>query len=124
MDPRGTGYWPRLGSGYDTYTSVTFSGGRALRYTEHLYPDMSSASALKVVGDELPPDARVVSDPPVPPGHPACAQVVESSRTIRALAGVEVLAELRSSGPGYDPGAVSSITYQPLTTPVPAQPGC
>lgn len=61
MDPNGTGYWPRLATGVDTYTSVRFFQGRALRYTENLYPSLPAASALHVIGDELPPDAHVVT---------------------------------------------------------------
>jgi hypothetical protein len=115
LDPLGTGYWPRLSSGYDTYTSVRFIRGRALEYTEHVYPPLSTGAALKVVDDELPPDAHVVYDRP---GKTSCQQVVESSRTITALAGVEVLIEL------YGPGDVSSISYQPFTGPLTTLPSC
>lgn len=124
VDPNGTGYWPRLANGLDTYTSVRFIRGRALRYTENLYPPLPAASALHVIGDELPPDAHVVHDAPSPPAHPSCAQVVEASPTLQATAGMEVLAELRSSGGRYDSAAVASITYQALTGSSQALPAC
>lgn len=126
MDPAGTGYWPRLASGYDTYTSVVFVRGRALQYTEHLYPSLAASDAVKVAGDELPPDTRIVER--VPSGGPACQLVVESSSTLDALAGVEVLVELHSGGTGYDPASVSTITYRPfagaLTGPAAHPPAC
>lgn len=120
MDPAGTGYWPRLSSGHDTYTSVTFIRGRALAYTENVYPAMSAADALKVVGDDLPPDAHL--------GHadrrPSCEQVMVSSRSISALAGVGVLVELHSDGGAYYPARVDYITYQPFSGSPSALPGC
>lgn len=125
MDPNHTGYWPRLANGLDTYTSVRFIRGRALSYTENLLPALPAADALHVVGDELPPDAHVVHDAPSPPGgRPLCAQVVEASPTLQAAAGVEVLAELRSAGGGYDAAAVTTITYQPITGPMSSLPAC
>jgi hypothetical protein len=124
MDPDGTGYWPRLANGPDTYTSVQFLRGRALRYTENLYPAVPAASALHVIGDELPPDARVVHYAPSPPGHPLCAQVVESSYTLQVKAGVEALVEMRSGGGSYDSAAVATLTFQPLTSPSSSLPAC
>ncbi|MDQ2754535.1 MAG: hypothetical protein M3R71_03190, partial [Actinomycetota bacterium] len=119
MDPAGTGYWPRLSSGDDAYTSVTFIGGRALAYTENVYPAMSVADALKVVGDDLPPDAHLGQKDT----RPSCEQVLVASRSISALAGVEVLIELHSDGRAYDPSQVDNITYQPFSGSLSALPG-
>ncbi len=124
LDPDGRGYWPRLANGLDTYTSVQFVRGRALRYTENLFPAMPVSGALHVIGDELPPDARLVHYGPSPPVHPSCTQVVESSPTLRSKAGVEVLVEMRSGGARYDSAAVTSLTFQPLTGPNPSFPAC
>ncbi len=67
-DPTAVGYWPRLANGVDTYTSVGFVRGRALRYTENLYPPVPVAIALSVVADDLPPRRARVHDAASPPG--------------------------------------------------------
>jgi hypothetical protein len=123
-DPDGAGFFPRLGDGDDTYTGVQFTNGRALSYTEHLYPSVSVDEALSSVGDELPFDATVVYDEPSPATNPACQQVVETSPTLQSAAGVEVLAELQSATPTLDTDAVSEISFQPFTGPLSALPPC
>ncbi|MBO0893640.1 MAG: hypothetical protein J2O39_04620 [Acidimicrobiales bacterium] len=123
-DPDGGGFFPRLGNGDDTYTGVQFTKGRALAYTEHLYPPVPIDQALSSVGDELPFDATVVHNGPSPPTEPACEQVVETSPTLQSMAGVEVLAELRSDTSTLDTGAVSEISFQPFTGPPSSLPGC
>jgi hypothetical protein len=123
-DPDGGGFYPRLANGSDTYTSVQFVNGRALSYVENFYPPAPLDQALASVGDELPFDAKVVHDAPSPPTSPACQQVVETSPTLRALAGVGVLAELRSATPSLDPTQISEITYQPFTGSLAQIPAC
>ena len=123
-DPDGAGFFPRLGNGDDTYTSVEFTNGRALSYIEHLYPPVPIDQALSSVGDELPFDATVVHNAPSPATNPSCEQVVETSPTLRSMAGVEVLAELRSDTPALDSGAVSEISFQPFTGVLSSLPSC
>jgi hypothetical protein len=50
--------------------------------------------------------------------------VVETSPTLTAAAGVDVLAELRSATPALDAGAITEITYQPFTGPISSLPSC
>jgi hypothetical protein len=117
-DPLGTGgFWPRLSNGLDTYVDVRFVDGRALEYRENLDPPVSASTALSVLGDELPPDARVLLERTAPPGAPVCEQIVEASPTLRTLAHVDVLAELWSSGEPFDPNDVVAITYAPVASP-------
>lgn len=123
-DPDGGGFFPRLANGKDTYTSVKFVNGRALFYTENLYPPAPLDQALASVSDELPFDATVVHNAPSPATAPSCQQVVETSPTLRAEAGVQVLAELRSDTPSLDATAISEITYQPFTGPLSSLPSC
>ncbi|MGH9132210.1 MAG: hypothetical protein ACRDWV_11210 [Acidimicrobiales bacterium] len=124
LDPSGTGFWPRLADGDDTYTSVSFVRGRALSYTEHLYPAISEAEALKVVNDEMPPDVKVIGTKVSPALRPSCEQLVLSSPTIRTLAGANVLVELYSDGQGYEPQQVTRLTYQPIGQVSSALPSC
>lgn len=123
-DPDGSGFFPRLGNGDDTYTGVQFTNGRALYYTEHLYPAVPVDVALSSVGDELPFDATVVHNAPSPATNPVCEQVVESSPTLQSAAGVEALAELRSDTTALDTDAVSEITFQPFSGPLSSLPSC
>jgi hypothetical protein len=123
-DPDGGGFYPRLGNGDDTYTSVQFVNGRALYYTENLYPAVPLDQAMASVGDELPFDATTAHNAPSPTANPSCQQVVETSPTLSAAAGVDVLAELRSATPSLDTGAVTEITYEPLTGSTSSLPSC
>lgn len=100
-------YWPRLADGRDTYAGVRFVGGRALSYVENLDPPETAADARAVVGDELPPDARVVSDTTTPGGE----RLVEASPTLSAAIGENVAVEMASGGSSYDPSRVTSLTY-------------
>jgi hypothetical protein len=123
-DPDGGGFFPRLGSGDDTYTSVQFVNGRALYYTENLYPAVPLDQAISSVGDELPFDATTVHNAPNPTVNPSCQQLVETSPTLTAAAGVDVLAELRSATSALDTGAVTEITYEPFTGSISSLPSC
>lgn len=123
-NPEGTGFYPILGNGLDTYTNVEFTNGRALSYTLNLYPAAPVDQALSSVGDEMPFDAKVIYNQPSPATNPVCQQVVETSPTLQAAAGVDVLAELRSDGPTLDTDAVSEITFQPFTGPLSSLPAC
>ncbi|MGH9063051.1 MAG: hypothetical protein ACRDZQ_14550 [Acidimicrobiales bacterium] len=108
-DPSGPAgsYWPRLSDGKDSYASVRFVGGRALAYTENLYPPLTATEARAVVGDELPPDAHTVSATRGPSGE----RVVDASPTLHAATGDEVAVLLQSPGPAYDPSDVTVLVY-------------
>lgn len=122
-DPRihnHTGFWPRLSNGLDTYASVSFAGGKALRYTENLYPSETASQARYVVHDELPPSAHLISLQ----HQPGCEELIFSSPKLLAMAGSGVRATLLSPGPVFDAADVVSITYQPsaVSPPVPTAP--
>lgn len=123
-NPDGDGFYPILGDGLNTYTNVQFVDGRALIYTENLYPPAPLDQALDSVGDEAPFDATMVHNAPSPAANPTCQQVVETSPTLSALAGVDMLAELRSATPALDTDAITEITYQPFRGSLSSLPPC
>lgn len=118
--PNHTGFWPRLSNGLDTYASVNFAGGKALRYTENLYPAETSSQARYVVHDELPPSAHLVSAE----RQSACEELVFASPKLTAMTGGGVRATLHSPGAVFDAADVVSITYRPstLAAPIPSAP--
>lgn len=119
-DSPGNGYWPRLPSGLDTYASVTFIGGKALRYLENIYPAETLHGAILRVEDELPPAPSILARAQ----HPSCYELLFSSRRVLAMTGVNVLAVLESGGPSFDPQSVTTITYSPLPPGAGLPPSC
>ncbi|MHB1912074.1 MAG: hypothetical protein ACYCTI_08490 [Acidimicrobiales bacterium] len=113
IDPkRPHAYWPRLPDNRDTYTNLSDRAGRVVGYVLALDPSVSAAAALTRLANDLPLDARVVEDRTLA----GCAQVVETSPTIDAIAPGGVLAELTSLSGPYQPSAVATITVSPLGT--------
>lgn len=109
LGPAGN-YWPRLSNAKDTYADVRFIGGRALSYVENLDPPETASQARSVVGDELPPDAHVVSDTRTAGGE----RLVEASPTLLAATGDDVAVEMSSPTSSYDPAQVTSLTYSAI----------
>jgi len=111
IDPNRTrSYWPLLPDDRDTYTHLSDPAGRVVGYVLALDPSASAADALTRLANDLPLDARVVQDKTLA----GCAQVVETSPTIDAIAPGGVLAELTSLSGPYQPSAVATITVSPL----------
>jgi len=111
IDPnRAHSYWPRLPDDRDTYTNLSDPAGRVVGYVLALDPSVSAADAVTRLANDLPLDARVVQDQTLA----GCAQVVETSPTIEAIAPGGVLAELTSRSGPYQPSAVATITVSPL----------
>jgi hypothetical protein len=104
--PKGS-YWPRYANGEDTYQDVRFIRGRALSYVENIYPAETVAQARAVIGDEMPPDAHVVSETRVAGGE----RVVVESAVLRAATGDNAAVVMRSPGAVFDPNDVTSLTY-------------
>ncbi|MHB1854669.1 MAG: hypothetical protein ACYCS2_06395 [Acidimicrobiales bacterium] len=111
IDPARPGsYWPRLPDDRDTYTHLSDPAGRVVGYVLALDPSVSAADALTRLANDLPLDARVVQDRTLA----GCAQVVETSPTIDAIAPGGVLAELTSLSGSYQASAVATVTVSPL----------
>ncbi|HVA43751.1 MAG TPA: hypothetical protein VNF50_09720 [Acidimicrobiales bacterium] len=113
IDPnRARSYWPLLPDDRDTYTHLSDPAGRVVGYVLALDPSVSAADALTRLANDLPLDSRVVQDKTLA----GCAQVVETSPTIDAIAPGGILAELTSLSGPYQPSAVATITVSPLGT--------
>lgn len=106
VDPDGTGFWPRLPNGKDTYQDIRTAGGRVVSYTENFDPPSNPQEARASVMNELPTDAKVLQQAQ----GASCEQLVLSSPTVLAVVHTDVLARLY----GPPPGQVSSIEYSPF----------
>jgi hypothetical protein len=110
-DPsRPGGFWPVLPDGRDTYTHLQLLGGRVVGYVLALDPSMAAPDARSRLANDLPLDATVSSDRVLPD----CELVVEAGPTITAISPGGLVAELTSTGAGYEAASVSTITVSAL----------
>lgn len=117
VDPaigHGTGYWPRLPSGLDTYSDVKVDSGRILDYTVNMYPSLGLSEAISRAEDELPPNATVVSSAPSPPASPSCRIVVFAEPILGARLSMDVAARFYSPSSAFTPTSVESVALSPL----------
>lgn len=113
--PNGTGYWPRLANGLDSYASVRVVGGRVLDYVLNLYPALTTAQAVSRVEDELPPSSAVRVEALRPSGTsaPGCEVLVLSGPVLQAKLGRSAMAELETAGANLQPASITRIVLSP-----------
>ena len=104
-------YWPKLPDGLDTYTDLRLAAGRVVGYVLNLYPSVGVADAKSRLANDLPLDASVTSERPLP----GCDQLVEQGPTVVAVSPGGLLAELESTNGGaYSASAIARIVVAPL----------
>jgi hypothetical protein len=59
-----TGYWPRLASGVDTYTNITYSNNIVTGFTYNFYPGVTLAVARETAKGMLPIATKTISKSP------------------------------------------------------------
>lgn len=107
-------YWPKLPSGFDTYTNMNVVNGRVVGYVLNLYPTVSLADAKSRLANDLPLDTAATGEQALTSGSPGCDRVIESGPTVRAVDGNAVVADFESAGNTYDGSAVTRINVSPL----------
>lgn len=111
--PLGTGYWPRLVTGADTYSEMVVSHGRIVGYLLSIYPALSLSQAVSRVKDELPPDAKLTRSVALPAADPSCEEMLFHSDVLAAKVGMQVLAVATSGGGTLQTSAISTVHLEP-----------